>query len=67
MAVRTSEPLPPGGSLKLSFRLPHHGDLQEVSGEVVWKDLSGRFGIRFTDLNENTRRLIAECLRPLGG
>jgi response regulator RpfG family c-di-GMP phosphodiesterase len=67
MAVRTSEPLPPGGPLKLSFRLPHHADLQEVSGEVVWKDLSGRFGIRFTDLNENTRRLIAECLRPLGG
>ena len=67
MAVRTSEPLPPGGPVKLSFRVPNHADLQEVSGEVVCKDLSGRFGIRFTDLNENTRRLIADCLRPGGG
>jgi ActR/RegA family two-component response regulator len=65
MAVRPAEPLAPGGSLKLHFHLPNNAELQEVRGEVVWKDLQGRFGIRFMDLNEETRRLLADCLRPL--
>ncbi len=64
MAVRTAEPLAPGGALKLRFHLPNHRELQEASGEVVWKDLSGRFGIRFLDLTEDTRRLLSDCLRP---
>jgi CheY-like chemotaxis protein len=66
MAVRTAEPLPVG-PLKLLFRLPDVPDPQEVTGEVVWKDLYGRSGIRFVNVTERTRRLLADCLRPADG
>lgn len=64
IAVRTAEPLPAGGPLKLFFRLPNSPDPQEVTGEVVWKDASGRSGLRFLDVSEATRRILADCLRP---
>jgi CheY-like chemotaxis protein len=66
MSIRTAEPLPAGGPLKLQFRLPNSADLQEIAGEVIWKDLYGRSGIRFLKLTDSTRRLLVDCLRPTG-
>jgi CheY-like chemotaxis protein len=63
VAVRTAEPLPVGGPLKLLFRLPNSADLQEVTGELVWKDLYGRSGVRFVNASETTRRLLSDCVR----
>ncbi len=66
VALRTAELLQLGGPLKLVFTLPHSPEPVELTGELVWKDVYGRSGIRFIGIPEDLRQTVSEWLRSLG-
>ena len=61
-AVQTSEPLEVDRHVSLTLDLPETKTNIHGTGQVVWSDVGGRGGIRFTGLPDNSRRLLKEWL-----
>jgi putative methionine-R-sulfoxide reductase with GAF domain len=61
-AVHTSQPLKVNQSLTLSLDLPETRSYVHGAGQVVWSDGSGRGGIRFSGLTEQSQRILKEWL-----
>ena len=65
----SAEPLPQGESIRLQIPIPTHrataetSRLAEATGEIVWAAESGRAGMRFLDIPEDSRLLIREWVR----
>jgi len=62
-SVTTGRDLPKAGKVYFEFALPGQHELVRLSGEVAWRDASGRSGIRFLDVPQTSRRLIRSWLR----
>ena len=45
------------------FALPGHTSLIRLSGEVVWRDASGRVGMRFVTVPTSSRRVLTNWLK----
>ena len=70
--VRTTSPEPPGTRLNLRFTPDDAGPMVEVEGEVIWinpfrpgvaDNLHPGMGIRFVDLEDETRERLLELVR----
>jgi hypothetical protein len=61
-SVRSGNSLPPVGKVYFQFSLPGQQDTVRLSGEVTWRDASGRTGIRFADVPQASRRLMQAWL-----
>src|SRR5882724_7763417 len=61
-AVQTSERLELNRSVTFSLDLPETKAYIHGTGQVVWSDGSGRGGIRFSGLPEQSQRLLKEWL-----
>ena len=69
--VRTDTPSPRGTRLNLRFRVAG-GELMELEGEVIWinpfrpgvaDNLHPGMGVRFVDLDDETRERLLELVR----
>ena len=61
-SVRSGNSLPPAGKVYFQFALPGQQEAVRLSGEVAWRDASGRTGIRFADVPQASRRLMQAWL-----
>jgi GAF domain-containing protein len=61
-AVQTAENLEINRAVTLCLELPETHSYIHGLGQVVWSDDKGRGGIRFSDLNENSKRILKEWL-----
>src|SRR6202051_122899 len=61
-AVQTAENLEINRAVTLCLELPETHSYIHVLVQVVWSDDKGRGGIRFSDLNENSKRILKEWL-----
>jgi GAF domain/Sel1 repeat/PilZ domain len=61
-AVQTSERLETNRAVTLCLDLPETTSYIHGSGQVIWSDETGRGGIRFAPLQENSRHLLKEWL-----
>lgn len=66
-SISARESLPEEGKVYFEFALPGQQQLVRLSGEVAWQDSSGRFGIRFLDVPQASRRLIQSFLKSAAG
>ena len=55
MAVFFREPLPKGAISSVSFKLPGAATPLEPKVQIAWMDESGRAGLRFVDMNKESR------------
>jgi c-di-GMP-binding flagellar brake protein YcgR len=62
-SLTTSNRLPPACKVYFEFALPGQQQLVRLSGEVAWRDSTGRTGIRFLDVPQSSRRLMQAWLR----
>jgi len=62
-AVQSERKLPPDCRVYFQFALPGHTSLIRLSGEVVWRDSSGRVGMRFINVPTSSRRVLSKWLR----
>jgi c-di-GMP-binding flagellar brake protein YcgR len=62
-SLTTSNRLPPACKVYFEFALPGQQQLVRLSGEVAWRDSTGRTGIRFLDVPQASRRLMQAWLR----
>lgn len=60
MAIRCAEALNAKEALSIRFTLPDSSEQITVTGEVAWQDRNGRFGIRFLDTSQASRRALKE-------
>jgi c-di-GMP-binding flagellar brake protein YcgR len=63
IAVRSDSKLPPYCKVYFQFALPGNTSLVRLSGEVMWQDSSGRVGIRFAQVPQNSRRVLNDWLQ----
>ena len=61
-AVRTSERLDKDRVVTICLDLPETNSYVHGSGQVIWSDDSGRGGIRFTALPDESRKILKEWL-----
>src|SRR6202140_1691898 len=61
-AVQTGEKLEINGAVTLCLELPETKSYIHGTGQVIWSDDTGRGGIRFSGLSENSRRVLKEWL-----
>ena len=61
-SVQTAENLEINRAVTLCLELPETHSYIHGLGQVVWSDDKGRGGIRFSDLNENSKRILKEWL-----
>jgi GAF domain/Sel1 repeat len=61
-AVQTGEKLEVNRALTLCLELPETKSYIHGSGQVIWSDDTGRGGIRFAALPENSQRILKEWL-----
>jgi len=61
-AVQTSEPLEVNRAVTLCLELPETKSYIHGSGQVMWSDVAGRGGIRFSALPESSRQILKEWL-----
>ena len=61
-AVQTSERLEANRAVTLCLDLPETKSYIHGSGQVIWSDETGRGGIRFSPLPENSRHVLKEWL-----
>src|SRR5271157_607990 len=59
-AVQTSERLEADRVVSLCLELPETKSYIHASGQVIWSDDTGRGGIRFCGLPENSRKILKE-------
>jgi CheY-like chemotaxis protein len=62
-AVQSERKLPPDCRVYFQFALPGHTSLIRLSGEVVWRDSSGRVGMRFVNVPTSSKRVLSNWLR----
>jgi CheY-like chemotaxis protein len=62
LSVQAAEPLP-AIEVPLRFILPGTVHMIEGTGDVVWADETGRAGILFRELHEDSRRQLKQWLR----
>ena len=62
-SLTTSNRLPPACKVYFEFALPGQQQFVRLSGEVAWRDSTGRTGIRFLDVPQASRRLMQAWLR----
>jgi len=58
LGMLSSEQLPPRCRVYFQFTLPGDRSVLRLSGEVMWKDSSGRVGIRFAQVPQTSRRVL---------
>jgi hypothetical protein len=56
VGVRIHQTLPLASSLRVSFALPGTKRSLKMQGQVAWTDQKGNAGIRFLEINPNTKR-----------
>ena len=61
--LHTANQLPYTCKVYFEFALPGQRQLVRLSGEVAWRDASGRTGIRFLDVPQASRRLMQTWLQ----
>jgi GAF domain/Sel1 repeat/PilZ domain len=61
-AVQTGEKLEINRAITLCLELPETKSYIHGSGQVIWSDETGRGGIRFSGLSENSRQILKEWL-----
>jgi GAF domain/Sel1 repeat/PilZ domain len=61
-AVQTSERLEMHRAVTVCLDLPETKNYIHGNGEVIWSDDTGRSGIRFSALTDNSRRILKEWL-----
>jgi CheY-like chemotaxis protein len=61
--IHSSNPLPHACKVYFEFALPGQHQVVRLSGEVAWRDSSGRTGIRFLDVPQSSRRLMQTWLQ----
>jgi type IV pilus assembly protein PilZ len=70
--VRTTTPEDPGTQLNLRFQMPDAHEKIEIEGEVIWvnpyrpgapDNLHPGMGIRFVELDDETREQLLELIR----
>jgi CheY-like chemotaxis protein len=62
-AVQSERKLPPDCRIYFQFALPGHTSLIRLSGEVVWRDSTGRVGMRFVNVPTSSRRVLRNWLK----
>ena len=65
-AVQSERKLPPDCKVYFQFSLPGHTSLIRLSGEVVWRDSTGRVGMRFVNVPTSSRRVLSNWLKNSG-
>jgi CheY-like chemotaxis protein len=66
MAIQALQRVDATGPLQLRFDLPGVEDNLEVAAEIIWADSSGRAGLRFKNLAEDTKCQIQEWMHLNG-
>ena len=61
-AVQTSEKLETNRALTICLDLPETKSFVHGSGQVIWSDDGGRSGIRFSGLQQSSRKILKEWL-----
>src|ERR1700692_3736658 len=61
-AVQTGEPMEINRAVTLCLELPETNSYVHGTGQVIWSDDTGRGGIRFSALPENSQRVLKEWL-----
>jgi CheY-like chemotaxis protein len=61
-AVQSERKLPPDCRVYFQFALPGHMSTIRLAGEVVWKDSTGRVGMRFVNVPTSSRRVLRNWL-----
>jgi len=61
-AVQTGEILEVNQTVALTIDLPETRTFIHSNGQVVWSDPSGRGGLRFSEMSEDSKRLLREWL-----
>jgi CheY-like chemotaxis protein len=62
-ALQSERKLPPDCRIYFQFALPGHTSLIRLSGEVVWRDSTGRVGMRFLSVPTTSRRVLRNWLK----
>ncbi len=62
LAIQCDRELPGKTKVYFRFTLPGQTKWVQLSGQTVWKDSSGRAGIRFIDVPQSARRLLQDWL-----
>jgi len=62
-SLQSEGKLPASGKVYFHFQLPGRTPPIRLSGQVVWQDSTGRFGIRFVDVPQASRRDLQEWLQ----
>jgi len=52
-----------GGKVYFQFTLPGQDSEVRLAGEVMWRDASGRVGIRFQNVPQASRRILQQWLK----
>lgn len=63
MGIRTSDAPPVSGKVYFQFTLPGQDSDVRLAGEVMWRDASGRVGIRFLNVPQASKRVLQKWLR----
>lgn len=63
IAMHSERRLPPTCKVYFQFALPGQVSTVRLSGEVMWQDSAGRVGLRFADVPQASRKVVANWLR----
>jgi len=58
LGIRTMNELPPSGKVYLQFLLPGQDSVIRLAGEVMWRNATGRVGIRFVNVPQASKRVL---------
>jgi len=67
MDVLTAEPQAAGALLKFHFQLPNSSLEVEAHGQVAWAQSNGQTGVRFLDVDKDTRVQLHEFVQAAAG
>jgi|SRR5579863_2089984 len=59
LCFQTGDRLPPSCKIYFQFALPENNAIIRLAGEVMWQDSSGRVGIRFVQVPQASRKVLA--------
>jgi CheY-like chemotaxis protein len=63
LGIRTTAQLPPNGKVYFEFSLPGEESIVRLAGEVIWRDASGRVGVRFVNVPQASKRVLQKWLQ----
>ncbi len=58
IGIRTLDDLPKNGKVYFQFALPGQDSLIRLAGEVMWRNASGRVGVRFVNVPETSKKIL---------